>query len=1175
MKTEFRLDWKMGPMIVMLLMMMILAASSGVSSHLALAQTGETLLFVENVGQFEESIRFRVYGGPAALSLTEEALWFTLFEKSASAAPGIENPEDVAMPASERGVNLRLSFSQANPQPALEPFNRLDASVSYFIGNDPARWQANAPVWGGVRYVDLYPGLDLEISAENGQLAQRLIVRDSAALSQNDQPDAGAQAPPGLSGLALRVEGAEALALDEPGRLRLTTDLGDVSLPLLQIQGEVQIAAAELSPRLEGELVIQPFAGDAMGLDAPAQAVEVSDLLYSTFLGGAAGLDDGRDIAVDSAGNAYVTGQAYAGFPTTPGAFDTSIEGVFSDVFVAKLNAAGSDLIYATFLGGSDFETGWGIELDEAGNAYLAGYTTSPDFATTPGAFDSSLGGTSDAFVAKLNPTGAALIYATLLGGESGDFGWAVAVDQAGSAYVTGFTPSADFPTTPDAFDPTPNVWYDAFIVKMNAAGSDLVYSTLVGGNSADYSFGIAVDESGSAYITGYTHSTDFPVTPGAFDTSYDNQEIFVVKVNPAGSDLAYGTYLGGSGTEYGNAIAVDEAGSVYLTGTTRSTDFPVTEGAFDTGYNSNPANFEGDSFLARLSPAGDGVIYATYLGGGGDDIGQSLALDAVGSAYVAGYTTSPDFPTSADAFDAVCENCNASDAFVAKISPGGTTLTYATYLGGGNGSERAYGLAVDGANNIYVAGYTTSPDFPTTAGAFDTSLAGTSDVFVSKLATPANEPEPQPTPTPPPAPVPVHSCAPTPLGVVAVGNTPRGIAVDSARRRVYVANFGSNSVSVIDSQTNTVIKTIPGVAAANGIAYDPTHNLIWATNYSSNRVTPIQVNGQATSFTVLPALAVGAGPWGVAYDPVHDQVYVANNLSHSVTVIAAASRTVVATLSGSFNQPFHLAANPITGKVYVANFGSHSVTVMSNGAVSRVVDLYDSSQPYGIAVDEMRDQVYVATVAPHRIVAIGPLRGAPDQFLGWAAFYRGFGNRNRPIPMRAIAINPELGPFGDGGHVWATTSTADGSELNQALLIPKGWSSYFHYPLIQNVSEHPAEGVAVDRLTGRVYVASSAAPGVVTVIGDHANLCPGAAPAALPDDANDIEFELFSRELLAQGDVTGDGQVDIFDLTLIAARYDGVDPAADVNEDGRVDLFDLTIAASHYGRGISAPVGR
>ncbi len=1139
--------------IILIILFFALVRLVGSTPQPALAQAGQSLAFIQNVGQFEESIRFQTYGGPVTLSLTEDALWLTAIDQRTGQMPTGEITADELVNVSKQGVNLRFAFINAHPSPRLEPFNRLDTQFSYFTGPNPTHWQVDVPVWGGVRYVDLYPGIDLEITGQDGHLSPRLVVRQELS----ELTDQGATT---LSEIGWQIEGTDGLSLDQAGRLHLSTAVGEFTFPLLQVEpaAEVETAAAGLSARLEGNRLLQPFTTASVLPDTPVEITGLSDLLYSTFLGGDGQLDAGRDLAVDEAGNAYVTGQAYPGFPTTPGAFDTDIDGVESDTFVAKLSSDGSSLEFATFLGGRDFDTAWGISLDGAGNIYLGGYTKSDDFPLSPGAFDTTYEGFAEAYVAKLNPTGSELIYATFLGGNDTDLGWGIAVGDDGLAYFTGFTESPDFPTTPGAFDTTLDAWYDVFVAKLNADGSDLFYSTLIGGNNADYSFGgIAVDDQGSAYVSGYTHSTDFPVTPGALDTTYNQQEAFVAKVVPDGSSLAYATYLGGSNTEYTEAILVGETGQVYVTGTTRSEDFPVTPGAFDTSYNTTDI-YSGDAFVATLTADGSGMAYATFLGGSQNDIGHDLALDSSGSIYVVGHTESPNFPTTPNGFDTSCEGCTDLDIFVAKLNPAGTTLTYGAYLGTDNGYDRAYGLAVDGSGNGYLTGETSSTGFPVTAGAFDPVLGGFSDAFVTKLAMEDYIP-----------PLPVHNCAPARLGDISVGQTPRGIAVDSARQRVYVANFGSDSLSVIDSNTNTVIDTITGITAATGITYDPDHSLLWVSNYSTNEVTPIEINGDG-SFTVLSALEVGRGPWGVAYSAPYGQVYVANSLDNSVSVIEAASQTVVATLADDFNQPFHLAANPANGKVYVTNFGNNSVSLIEDSTVTKVIPLYDSSQPYGIAVDEMRELVYVATVAPNRIVAIGPIRGVPDQFLGWAAFYRGFGDRNRPVPMRVIAVNPEIGPAGDGGHLWSTTTTADGSELDQLLLIPKGWTGYFHYPLAQNVDDNPSEGITIDRATDRVYVSSGTSPGTVSVFGDHPSLCTNVGPAGGPDGANEIDFELFTAAGLARGDVTGDGRVDIRDLAFIASRYRSTDTAADINGDGQVDILDLSIVANHYGQVIT-----
>jgi YVTN family beta-propeller protein len=417
------------------------------------------------------------------------------------------------------------------------------------------------------------------------------------------------------------------------------------------------------------------------------------------------------------------------------------------------------------------------------------------------------------------------------------------------------------------------------------------------------------------------------------------------------------------------------------------------------------------------------------------------------------------------------------------------------------------------------------------------------------------------------------YACSNTPVTIITVGNTPRGVALDSTRHRVYVANNGSNTVSVIDTTSNTVIQTITNTLSANGIAYDSTNNIIWVTNQSTNQVTPILANTDATSFTVESPISVGSEPWGVAYEPVHNYVYVVNNGSDSVSVINAGSRTLVATLSGgNFGGPYHIAANPNTGKAYVANFISNTITILNGTSVSKVIDLnpgLPSTQPYGVAVDETRDIVYVTTVNSQRIVAIGndPIQG-PDTHLGWALFYRGGGGvKHLPLPMRSIAINPDIGPSYDGGHVWTTTSTADGSMSDQVLLIPKGWAGYFHYATPNDMSSPIlGEGIVVDRTTDLVYATSGGSPGTVTVWADSDTPC--LRTASVEEQVDLIAPKVFSSDAtpLFNADVTEDGAVDILDLSFIASRYGTNNPVADINDDGEVDIFDLVLVAGRFG---------
>lgn len=350
-----------------------------------------------------------------------------------------------------------------------------------------------------------------------------------------------------------------------------------------------------------------------------------SALVYSTFLGGDgnADYDWGQGIAVDSTGNAYVTGTTYSrNFPTTAAAFQPAFPGGSDfyayNAFVTKLNPAGTGLVYSTFLGGSSDragDVGVGIAVDPAGNAYLTGRTSSLNFPTTAGAFQPALrigiptDIPTDAFVTKLNPTGSALVYSSFLGGDYDDYGRGIALDIAGNAYVTGFTGSADFPTTAGAYKAT----FDGgsaktFVTKLNSTGSALVYSTYLGGSSGAEPNGIAVDAAGEVSVTGLTYLScgrfscfsDFPTTPGAFQPGFggSSSDLFVTTINAAGSSLVYSSYLGGSGDDQGGAIAVDAAGNVYVTGHASSADFPTTPGVFQPGFGGG----SGDAFVAKFA---------------------------------------------------------------------------------------------------------------------------------------------------------------------------------------------------------------------------------------------------------------------------------------------------------------------------------------------------------------------------------------------------------------------------------------------------------------------------------------------------------------------------------------------------------------------------------------------
>ena len=429
-------------------------------------------------------------------------------------------------------------------------------------------------------------------------------------------------------------------------------------------------------------------------------------------------------------------------FPTTSGAFDTTHNGQH-DAFVTKLAPDGRTIVYSTFLGGTVDDYGFDLAVDGSGAAYVVGTTDNgvSDFPTTPGAFDQTHNGSFDAFATKVAPSGASLLYSTLLGGNGFEAAFGLAVDGGGSLFVTGETEDAlmPFPTTPGAFDQLYNGGFrDAFVAKLAPSGGSLTYSTFLAGNSYDQGTGVAVDGSGAAHVTGRTEdgTTDFPTTSGAFDEVHNgSSDVFVTKLAASGASLAYSTFLGGSDFDLGRRLALDSSGAAFVTGRTlnAATDFPVTTGAFDTTHNG-----DFDAFVTKVSPSGASLAYSTFVGGNNDDSGQGIVLDGTGSAYVAGRSDAgfAVWPTTAGAFDTT--HNGEADAAVARLNPSGSGLEYSSFLGG-SGFDTGWAVAVDAVGAMYVTGNTpdAATDYPTTAGAFDTTPNGSYDGFVTKLADP------------------------------------------------------------------------------------------------------------------------------------------------------------------------------------------------------------------------------------------------------------------------------------------------------------------------------------------------------------------------------------------------------------------------------------------------------
>ena len=608
----------------------------------------------------------------------------------------------------------------ANPAPRMAGLGELPGKVNYFLGNDPARWRAHIATYAEVRCEAVYPGVDLLYYGNQRQLEYDFVVA------------------PGVDPAVIRLGlgNAETLEVNASGELVVGLAGAEVRMHKPVIYQERN---GQREPVSGGYVLLSPATGhdERMGqvgfrvaeYDRSQPLVIDPVLVYSTYLGGT-GNESIADFVVDAGGNAHVTGRVdSAGFPTANPA-QAAWGGSF-DVYVTKLSPTGA-VVYSTYIGGSGVDNTGRFAVDASGNAYLASATSSTNFPITPSAAQLSYGGGSqDAFVTKLDPSGA-LVYSTYIGGNSStDSVEAFAVDASGNAYVAGFTNSANFPTVAAVQPALAGGFFDTFVTKLDPMGS-FVYSTYLGGISSDAPRGVAVDASGNAHVVGFTFSPNFPTFNPAQPTfgggPDSTPDVFVTVLDSAGQ-FVYSTYLGGSLRDDIRAFALDTGGNTYVAGSTGSTNLP-TLNAPQPAYHGGLS----DCFVAKLNPAG-GLVYSTYLGGTFREDVRLLATDASQNVYIVGATESVDFPTL-NAAKSTYGGTGFQDAFVTKLNAAGA-LVYSTYLGGEK-NDTATKLAVDAVGNAYVAGSTASTTFPTVNAAQATFGGGTvffpADVFVTKL---------------------------------------------------------------------------------------------------------------------------------------------------------------------------------------------------------------------------------------------------------------------------------------------------------------------------------------------------------------------------------------------------------------------------------------------------------
>lgn len=664
------------------------------------------LAFTVNEGQIDSQVKFTTSGSGCDMFFTPTGTTFLLSRETPVSVSGIERKTFAA----------KLVFLNANQNPEISGGNQLTWNSNYFIGGSPSEWRTGVPNYGKIRFDEIYDGIDLVYYGTRSHIEYDFILKPSIDPSKI------------LLRYDLGENSGNSLAINPAGELVVKTPLGDIieRTPYCYqtINGKqtaVPVAYRIVDPVantfgfeigsydsnrelcIDPELSYSTFLGGSgddygygIALDDSGNAYVTgmtwsltypitsggydtsyndstdvfvtklnangTALVYSCFLGGG-GADVGWGIAVDDLGNAYITGEAGSGYPATSGAFDTTINGGY-DAFVTKLNTNGSALVYSTFLGGSSYDGGQRIAVDVSGNAYVTGGTISSNYPTTNGAFDTSSNGNYDAFVTKLNASGTALVYSTFLGGSGYDEGQGIAIDASRNVYVTGGTSSSAYPVTSGSYNVNPSGGFDAFVTKLNTTGASLVYSTFFGGSDNDKGNGIAVDGVGNAFVTGYTRSANFPVTSGAYDTSFNGgtNDPFVTKVNVAGTALVYSTFLGGSGYDEGYDIAIDGSGNVYVVGYTLSSDYPVTDAAYDTSVNGDK-----DVFVTELNGSGTGLIYSSFLGGSGADVGKGIAVGDSCKVFVTGYATS-GYPTTNGAYDTGF-NGGEYDAFVTKLN--------------------------------------------------------------------------------------------------------------------------------------------------------------------------------------------------------------------------------------------------------------------------------------------------------------------------------------------------------------------------------------------------------------------------------------------------------------------------------------------------------------------------
>jgi len=1046
------------------------------------------LSFEANRGQTDARVRFLSRGNGYSLFLTDSAAVLSLRRPEASPAPGPGSqgtgsraglPSRVApkQPAAFKTDVVRMELAGASRDLHVSGDSQLPGTANYFIGNDPAKWHSAVPTYARVRYGQVYPGVDLVYYGNQSELEYDFVVAPHA----DPKP------------IRLRFAGAKKLKLDANGDLEVIAKNGQIAFHKPLVYQEIAGQRKEVEGSFS--LISKNSVNFALGAyDHNEEVVIDPTLAYSTYLGGSTG-SQATAVAVDSSGNAYITGETGdTDFPDTTGFFQPAKPGSAGtpNAFVAKINASGTVLDFSTYLGGSGGDAGLAITVDSTGDSYVTGYTYSSDFPLKNAYQSTNYGAPnylSSPFVTKLNASGTALVYSTYIGGsgniysvDRGDRGLGIAVNPAGNAYITGTTGSSDFPIAGNPYQSV-NRGVDegsgnAFVTELTASGSGLVFSTFLGGSGVAYkvtsSFvytrgdggrGIAVAADGSVFVTGIASSTDFPTTPGVFQASNkaalnSASNAFITKLNPAGSALIYSSYLGGSSTaepdltcfkcqngDGGASVLVDSNGDAYVSGGTYSKDFPTTAGAFQRT-NKGVANV----FVSKVNSGGTALLYSTLIGGSGTlgDVAYGMALDPTGDVYLSGFTSSTDFPTTVDAYQPSNHaGAHAStNAFLTELNQQGTALIYSTYLGGSGylvassspaayAGDASYGVALDCSGGAYLTGQAYSADFPVSGGALQASAKSPTSAFVSKFSFSSTSSS-------------TCSISTTPGGTTTT-LTSDGNPQSSGIKVTFTAYVQPSSGTVIP--TGTVTFTIDGTAGAP-VKLDSTGHAAYATSslsagshtitaaysgdstYSSSTsasftetilgpaasISTVSGSGQTavqgSSFTnplivlvkdangnPLAGVTVNFSSTGLSFSSSTEVTGANGEASVTATAEATGSLTASASVAGvSASATFALtgtAVGPLASGDIFTYAGTGAASFSGDGGQATSAAL---NYPVGTAFDSFGN-LYVADYNNNRIRKITPA-GVISTYAGNGT--RGFSGDNGPAA--AAEINGPLG---------------------------------------------------------------------------------------------------------------------------------------------------------------------